>query len=67
MAARLRITYSKSSIGHNKGQKATITALGFHKLYSTVEQPDNPSTWGMIRKVQHLVRVEKIEETTAGA
>jgi large subunit ribosomal protein L30 len=62
MTGRLRITYSKSAIGHNHRQKATIVALGFHKLNSTVEQPDTPSTWGMIRKVQHLVRVERIGE-----
>jgi large subunit ribosomal protein L30 len=59
---RLRITYAKSAIGHNHRQKATIAALGFHKLYTSVEQPDNPSTWGMIRKVQHLVRVERFDE-----
>ncbi len=60
MAGQLRITYSKSAIGHNYRQKATIEALGFHKLYATVTQPDSPSTWGMIKKVQHLVTVEQV-------
>jgi len=65
MANLLRITYSKSAIGHNRGQKATIAALGFHKLYGSVEQPDNPSTWGMIKKVRHLVSVEPIADETS--
>ncbi len=62
MAGRLRITYSKSAIGHNHRQKATIAALGFHKLNGTVEQPDNSSTRGMIKMVRHLVRVEPISD-----
>ncbi len=68
MAGQLRITYSKSAIGHNRGQKATIEALGFHRLYNTVLQPDNPSTWGMIKKVRHLVTVEQVTDApvTAG-
>lgn len=55
----LRITYRKSAIGYKKDQKATIAALGFHKLGETVERPDTPSIRGMIRKVMHLVTVEE--------
>lgn len=55
----LRITYRKSAIGYKKDQKATIAALGFHKLGQTVERPDTPSIRGMIRKVMHLVTVEE--------
>jgi len=55
----LRITYSKSAIGYKKDQKATIAALGFHKLGQTVERPDTPVIRGMIRKVMHLVTVEE--------
>lgn len=55
----LRITYKKSAIGYKKDQKATIAALGFHKLRQTVEHPDSPAVRGMIRKVMHLVTVEE--------
>jgi large subunit ribosomal protein L30 len=55
----LKITWVKSAIGYPKNQKATITALGLHRLNQTVEQPDNPAVRGQIFKVQHLVRVEE--------
>lgn len=57
---RLRITWIKSSIGYSQDQKATIKALGFRRLGESVEQPDNPSTRGMVHKVRHLVQVEEI-------
>jgi large subunit ribosomal protein L30 len=57
--AKLRITYSKSAIGYNEKQKATIKALGFRKLYQTIEHEDTPVVRGMINKVSHLVTVEE--------
>jgi large subunit ribosomal protein L30 len=57
--AKIRITYSKSTIGYNERQKATIKALGFRKLYQTVEHEDTPVIRGMIQKVSHLVTVEE--------
>lgn len=60
---RLRITWTKSTIGYSKRQRATIEALGLHRLNQTVELPDNPSTRGMISKVAHLVRVENVENS----
>jgi large subunit ribosomal protein L30 len=55
----VRVTWIKSSIGYPKDQRATIVALGLHRLNETVEKPDNPSTRGQIFKVKHLVRVEE--------
>jgi large subunit ribosomal protein L30 len=57
---KLRITYTKSAIGYNKDQKATIRSLGLHKLNSNVIQSDTPAIRGMIFKVQHLVKVEEV-------
>jgi large subunit ribosomal protein L30 len=57
--AKLRITYSKSAIGYNEKQKATIKALGFRKLYQTIEHEDTPVVRGMVSKVSHLVTVEE--------
>ena len=56
--AKLRIKWVKSAIGYSKDQKATIRALGLHKLQQTVEHEDNSVMRGMIRKVNHLVKVE---------
>lgn len=61
MAKKLRIKYVKSAIGYNKRQKKTIEALGFRKLYQTVEHNDSPAIRGMIDKVVHLVEVEEEE------
>jgi large subunit ribosomal protein L30 len=55
----IRITWVKSAIGYPKNQKATIAALGLHRLNQTVEQPDNPAVRGQVFRVQHLVRVEE--------
>ena len=61
MASKLRITYSKSVIGYNKSQQATVRALGLKKLRKTVEHEDTPGIRGMINKVSHLVTVEEVE------
>lgn len=58
---KLKVTYIKSAIGYNKKQKGTIAALGFKKLYQTVEHDDTPQIRGMINKVSHLVTVEEEE------
>jgi large subunit ribosomal protein L30 len=59
--AKLRITYVKSSIGYAEDQKVTVRTLGLRKLHHTVEQDDNPAIRGMVHKVRHLVKVERIE------
>lgn len=58
---RVRITYVKSAIGYPKDQKATLKALGLHRLGQTVEHEASPAILGMVAKVQHLVAVEKVE------
>jgi ribosomal protein L30 len=62
--AKLRITYSKSTIGYSKDQKATVRSLGLRKLNSVVIRDDTPATRGMIFKVRHLVKVEEVAEGT---
>jgi len=62
--AKLRVKWVKSSIGYPKDQKATIKALGLHKLQHTVEHEDHPALRGMLRKVGHLVQVEEIVSET---
>ncbi len=55
---RLRVKLVRSSIGYDRGQRATLKGLGLRRLHQTVELPDTPSVQGMISKVRHLVRVE---------
>jgi large subunit ribosomal protein L30 len=59
--SKLRITYSKSAIGYTVRQKATVKALGFKRLYETIEHEDTPAIRGMINKVSHLLTVEEVE------
>ena len=55
----LKITLVKSTIGEVQKHKKTIEALGLSKMHKTVELPDNAATRGMIKQVQHLVKVEE--------
>ena len=57
---KLRITYVRSSIGYSERHKATIRALGFHRLNQVVEHEDTPVLRGMLYKVNHLVRIEEV-------
>jgi len=57
--AKLRITWIKSGIGYNKGQRRTLRALGLHRLNQSVTQSDCSSIRGMINKVKHLTKVEE--------
>ena len=59
MADKLKITLVKSPIGAIPKHKQTVEALGLRKLNKTVELPDNAATRGMIKQVQHLVKVEE--------
>ena len=57
--ANLKITLVNSTIGAVPKHKRTVEALGLKKLNKTVELPDNAATRGMIKQVQHLVKVEE--------
>lgn len=61
MASKLKVTWSKSSIGYAETQKRTIKALGLKRLNHTVEHNDTPVIRGMTQKVRHLVTVEEID------
>lgn len=61
MAGKLRVTWTKSSIGFAKDQKRTIKALGLKRLHHSVEHDDTPAVRGMTSKVKHLVTVEEVQ------
>ena len=58
--AKVRVTLVKSTIGQVASVKGTIAALGLKKIRSSKELEDTPALQGMIKKVQHLVKVENI-------
>lgn len=60
--ARLKVTQVRSVIDRPKDQKATVRALGLHRINDSVTKDDRPEIRGMIGKVSHLVRVEEVEE-----
>jgi large subunit ribosomal protein L30 len=55
----VRVTLLKSPIGYSKRHKATVRALGLHRLHQTVEHVDSSSLRGMLYQVAHLVKVEE--------
>ena len=58
MAAQLKVTQVGSSIGRPKDQRATLLGLGLTRRGRSRVLQDTPAIRGMIRKVQHLVKVE---------
>jgi large subunit ribosomal protein L30 len=55
----LRVTLIKSPIGYKKNQKATVRALGLHRMNQTVEHDDSPAVRGMLDKISHLIKIEE--------
>ncbi len=58
MAATLKVTQIRSTIGTLPTHKATMKGLGLRRIGHTVELEDTPAVRGMIHKVNYLVRVE---------
>ena len=54
------VTLVRSPIGYTKDQKQTVLALGLRRMHQTIEHQDTPALRGMIRKVEHLVKVEEV-------
>ena len=55
--AKIKIKQIGSPIRRTKDQRATLIGLGLNKMHRTVELTDTPEVRGMIRKVQHMVKV----------
>ena len=57
---KIKITQVKSTIDRPKKQKDTIKALGLNRMHQSVIHEDTPQIMGMVDKVNHLVKVEKV-------
>jgi len=53
----VKIKLVRSGIGHPQRHKAVLQGMGLTKLNKVVVLKDTPETWGMIKKVSHLVEV----------
>jgi len=51
------VVQTGSPIGRRSDQEATLIGLGLNKRHRQCTLEDTPAVRGMIRKVQHLVRV----------
>ncbi len=58
--ARIKLTSVKSVIDRPYTQKRTMRALGLRKLNHTVEVEATPQIMGMIKTIEHLVKIENI-------
>ena len=57
--AKLKLTQVRSSIGQSPRHRGTLRALGLGRIGKTAEHDESPVVAGMLRKVRHLVEVEK--------
>ena len=55
----MKVTQVKSSIGQNPANRGTLRSLGLGRIGKTNEVADTPETAGKLRKVAHLVKVER--------
>ena len=53
----IKIEQVGSPLRRNHIQRETLVGLGLNKIGRIKDLPDTPETHGMIRKIQHLVRV----------
>ena len=59
MSKKIKITLTKSTIGSQKDQIATVKALGFRKFNTPVIDDFTPAISGMVKKVEHLIKTEE--------
>lgn len=63
MAAKLRVTLIKSPISHTQRTRATMSALGLHRIGQSVVVDDTPEMRGQVRAIRFLLRTEPAEGT----
>ena len=55
----LKVTQTASPIGRRKDQRQTLIGLGLNRIGRTRILEDTPAVRGMVKKVQHLIRVDE--------
>ena len=59
---KLKVTQIRSAIDRGARQKGTVRALGLKRLGRPVLCDDKPEIRGMLSSIEHLVKVEEINE-----
>jgi large subunit ribosomal protein L30 len=59
MVMKVRITQVRSAIGRKSYQQRILKALGIRRMHHTVVHEDSPTVMGMVKKITHLLKVEK--------
>lgn len=59
--SKIKITQIKSFIKKPRNQKLTLKALGLKKIGQSIIHEKSNVIDGMIEKVKHLIKVEKIQ------
>ena len=54
---KIQVIQVKSVIDRPERQKRTMVALGLNKMNASVEVEATPQILGMVRKVNHLIKV----------
>lgn len=60
MATDLKITQLRSVIGKPEAQRRVLAGLGLRRRHHSVVLADTAAIRGMIYKVPHLVKVERV-------
>ncbi len=56
----VKVTLVKSTNGEIASVKATVAALGLKKIRQERTLEETPANMGQLKKVAHLVKVEKV-------
>jgi large subunit ribosomal protein L30 len=59
---KIKVTQVRSVIDRPERQKRTMVALGLNKMNASVEVEATPQILGMVRKVNHLIKVVELQE-----
>lgn len=62
MATDLKITQVKSAIGKPEAARKVLAGMGLRRMHQSVILPDTAAVRGMIFKVPHLVKVERVPQ-----
>jgi large subunit ribosomal protein L30 len=57
--AKVKVIQVRSQIGQTQRHRGTLRALSLGKIGRSAEHEEGPVLTGMLRKVSHLVKVER--------
>ena len=60
MSGQIRVKQIRSGIGYPRKQRETLRGLGLKRMHQCRILEDTPEVRGMVKKISHLVRLEKV-------